>query len=646
MILTTLHKLYDRLVEDPSYKIAKFGYSPQKISFRILINPNGTLFAIQDARIKDDKGKLHAETQTVLGETKPSGSGLNPCLLCDNTSYLLGYKTAKKEAAKTAKKEAARAIKCFEASRDHHLEHETAINHQDFSAVCRFLENWNPERILKISNIKKIAIQIQEQKAKLNSEIETEKSDKIRTNIESLSQEKQILEIDCGNDVSIFDKIDIDDLSTNFGVFQVHASGQKKPVHEHQCIVDWWDKHNDELVTEEATEEGQCLITGEQEKITRLHPKIKSVAGAQSTGASIVSFNESAYESYGKTQSYNAPVSKMAAFKYGTVLNSLLNGPQSSRHRIRIGDTTCVFWTEKPSPIIEESLSSLFQNGSNPPEETQDEAQRSKIETFLKSLRLGVGILADIGEKTHDNHFYILGLAPNAARLSVRFFHQSTIAEFIENLRAHHQDIGIVKQWKSEPEYPANWQLLLETARVSAEIPPLLGGSLMRSILQKTNYPEGIYSAVIRRIRADRKINYMRAAIIKGTLTRNHNYTITIMLDTTNTTPAYLLGRLLSTLEKTQQDALGELNSGLRDKFYSSASATPASVFPRILRTSQHHLTKLEGGWKVNREKLLQEIMCPLTEFPSHLNLKEQGLFALGYYHQRKVFFTTKEKSE
>jgi CRISPR-associated protein Csd1 len=165
----------------------------------------------------------------------------------------------------------------------------------------------------------------------------------------------------------------------------------------------------------------------------------------------------------------------------------------------------------------------------------------------------------------------------------------------------------------------------------------------MRSILEKVNYPEGIYNAVLRRIRADRKINYYRAAILKGTLVRNHNQTIPIMLDTENKNQAYLLGRLFATLEKTQGDALGDLNAGLRDKYYSSASTTPASVFPRVLRTYQHHLSKLKGGQKVNRDKLIQDIIAEFDSFPNFLNLKEQGQFAIGYYHQRKDFFTKKE---
>lgn len=585
MILNSLNTLYDRLADDPDYEIAKPGYSPQNISFRVVLRPDGTLFAIQDARIKDEKGKFRSDKQIVIGEAKPTGAGINPGFLWDNMAYMLGYKKDDPKPERTEKS--------FQAFRDAHLTQEQEINTPTFSNVCRFLESWSPE---------------------LAAEYATTHPE-------------------------------IDDLSTGFGIFSIQ--GETKPVNEHPDILKWWDSREP---SSEATK-GQCLISGDiNVPIARLHPKIKSVAGAQSAGASLVSFNANAYESYGKDQSYNAPVSAKAAFQYGTALNSLLNGPKSSKHRIRIGDTTCVYWTDKPS-VIEDIFGLIASDGSNAPEQAQDPAVRSKLQTFLKALRLGGDAETDLAEDPNETKFFLLGLAPNAARLSVRFFHQSTVADLLANLRAHLHDIQIVRQWEEakgkrlpDPEFPAYWQLLSQTARVSDEIPPLLGGSLMRAILQNTPYPEALFSAVIRRIRADREINYLRAAIIKGVLTRNHNQTITTMLDTDNTNPAYLLGRLFAALEKTQQDALGDLNAGLRDKFYSSASATPASVFPRILRTYQHHLAKLTGGAKVNRERLVQDILSgiPAEGFPHNFNLKSQGIFALGYYHQRKDFFTKK----
>lgn len=589
MILNALNDLYTRLASDPDYEIAKPGYSPQNISFRVVLKPDGTLFGIQDARTKDAKGKFRSSRQLVLGEAKPPGAGINPGFLWDNTTYMLGYKKDDPKPERTTKS--------FEAFRDGHLAAEEEIAHSQFSTVCRFLESWSPEQA----------------------------AGHFATHPE------------------------LEELTTGFGIFSIQ--GKNQPVNEQPDILAWWDNRK----ADSDSDFGQCLITGlESAPIARLHPKIKSVAGAQSSGASLVSFNAPAYESYGRDQSFNAPVSEIAAFQYGTALNALLSGSQSSKHRIRIGDTTCVYWTDKKS-LIEEAFGFFANEGSNSAEQTQDEGLRSKLEIFLKQVRLGTQPDSGLDIDPDQTNFYLLGLAPNAARLSVRFFHRSTVSELFENLRSHHADISIVREWEEakgkrlpDPEFPAYWQLLSQTARVSDEIPPLLGGALMRAILQNTPYPEALYTAVLRRIRADRTINYLRAAIIKGVLTRNSihklNRPITTMLDTENNDQAYLLGRLFAALEKTQQDALGDLNAGLRDKYYGSASATPASVFPRILRTYQHHLSKLSGGAKVVRERLIQDILdsIPATGFPSNFNLQSQGIFALGYYHQRKDFFTKK----
>jgi CRISPR-associated protein Csd1 len=587
MILQSLNELYSRLAADPAYEIAPPGFSPQKIGFRIIIKADGSLFDIQDARTPDEKGKMQNIVMLVPGESKPSGSGLNPCTLWDNSAYLLGYKKPDKDTQK-AEKEAARALETFAECKKHHLAIEREINDPHFSAVCRFMEQWDPVRITEFPIL--------------------------------------------------------NDLGTGFGIFQIQ--GEKKPVHESAVVQDWWMRSQSAGVPGDIA---QCLLTGEILPIARLHPKIKSVTGAQSSGASLVSFNASAYESYGKSQSYNAPVSETSAFRYGTALNSLLAGPKSSKHRIRIGDTTTVFWTEKPS-IVEDCFADIFSGGSQATEEVQDETKRGQLQRVLEAIRSG-GKYQELGE-SGETPFHILGLAPNAARISIRFYHRSTVADLLAKLHDHQRCLEIVRQFTEQtgsrfpdPEFPALWQIIRETARVADEIPPLLGGAVARAIIEGTPYPEGLFSAIIRRIHADRTINYLRAATLKAVLTRNHKLEIPIMLDTENTDSAYLLGRLFAALEKTQEDALGNVNAGIRDRFYSAASSTPASVFPRLLRTYQHHLSKLNGGSKVNRERMVQEIIASVdaSGFPNQFVLKKQGIFAIGYYHQRKDFFTKKE---
>lgn len=584
MILQALNELYPRLAEDSAYEIAPPGFSPQKISLRIVIKMDGNLIDLQDARTPDEKGKLQNSVLLVPGEAKPSGAGINPCFLWDNQTYLLGRQPEDKPEGF--------GLKRFEAFRKRHQELENMISAPEFSAVCRFLEQWSPERIAEFPILA--------------------------------------------------------ELGTGFGIFQIQ--GEKKPVHELAAIKNWW---KGTLASEDGADAGQCLVTGDVAPIARLHPKIKGVPGAQAAGASLVSFNATAYDSYGKDkeQGLNSPVCVDVAFQYGTALNSLLTGPQSRRHRIRIGDTSTVFWTEKGT-VVEDCLADVFSNGSHALQEVQDVAKRAQIQRVLEAVRSG-GNYADLGDQ--KTPFYVLGLAPNAARLSVRFFHRSSVGDLIAKLHAHHECIEIVKQYTEQigtrfpdPDFPAIWQILRETARVADEIPPLLSGALTRAIVEGTPYPEGLFSAIIRRIQADRTVNYLRVATLKAVLIRNHKLNIPTMLDTENTDTAYLLGRLFAALEKTQEDALGNINAGLRDRFYSAASATPGSVFPRLLRTYQHHLSKLNGGAKVNRERLVQEIMSPISAagFPSQFPLKKQGIFAIGYYHQRKDCFTKKESPE
>jgi CRISPR-associated protein Csd1 len=359
----------------------------------------------------------------------------------------------------------------------------------------------------------------------------------------------------------------------------------------------------------------------------------------------LVSFNEPSFCSYGKEQGANAPVSEAAAFAYCNALNLLLG---RDRQRLQIGDATTVFWTDQPKTGSDEApadelVSFLLDTAKQQP---QDPVLKEQIRRALEKAANGQLAKDDLGDAATP--FYILGLSPNASRLSVRFWMQSTLGEITERLQRHIRDMAIVRQWDEtakhpDPEIPSVWQLLRQTARESKDIPPLLGGALMQAILGGGDYPDALASAILRRIKADRDINYLRACALKAWLVRNHQQPIKPMLDETNTNPGYLLGRLFAALEKAQQDALGDVNAGIRDRFYASASSTPRAVFPRLLKTYSHHVAKLEGGQKVVREKLVQDVLAPIQTFPAHLTLEAQGLFALGYYHQRKAFFTRKD---
>ncbi len=391
---------------------------------------------------------------------------------------------------------------------------------------------------------------------------------------------------------------------------------------------------------------GICLVTGKKAKISTLHTAIKGVYGAQSSGANIVSFNLDAFRSFNKEQGQNAPVSESAVFAYTTAINTLLS--KDSRQRMSIGDASTVFWSEKET-VFEITFLSLF---TESPKDDPDAGTRAVRELY-ESVNNG----AFSSEKS-NNRFYILGLSPNAARIAVRFWLVSTIEEFAVKIKKHFDDFQIIKPPK-EPEYYSLWRILVNVASQdkSENIPPNIAGEFMRSILSGTPYPATLLQAALRRIHSDteNRVKPVRAAIIKAYLNRyyrihsssNHKE-ILMSLDETNPSPGYQFGRLFAVLEKCQRDALGkEINSTIADRYYSSASSTPAVVFPILMRMNQHHLSKIESDKiKMFNRKLIESIMQHVDDFKAHLDLHEQSRFAIGYYHQKQDFFNKKDNSE
>jgi len=379
-------------------------------------------------------------------------------------------------------------------------------------------------------------------------------------------------------------------------------------------------------------EKAMCLVTGQVAPIARLHPAIRGVHGAQSSGAAIVSFNLAAFCSYGKDQNLNAPVSETNAFAYTTALNQLL---ALTTNRIQIGDANTVFWTERASPV-----EGFFGMVLDPRDTPGDDKELAVFLQAVRDGKLPSGIDPEV-------RFFILGLSPNAARLSVRFWYASTVEDISAKLGQHFRDLSMVRSFESDPEYPGMWRLLRETSNQKSKDgpPPLLGGAVMQAILRGTPYPQELLSAVIGRIRAEQNINYLRAAILKAVLIRkkrllNQEVEVSMALDRENKNVAYLLGRLFAVLERAQQDAIPGVNTTIKDRFYGSASATPRIVFPQLLRLAQHYVEKADYG-RV-RDKQIEEILGDIREFPAHLGLDQQALFAIGYYHQRQDFFTKK----
>lgn len=384
--------------------------------------------------------------------------------------------------------------------------------------------------------------------------------------------------------------------------------------------------------------DGLCLITGEAASIERLHTAIKGVWGAQSSGANIVSFNLDAFNSYGKNQGANAPVGKPAANRYTTALNDLLK--RGSRQRIQVGDASTVFWAERGNEI-ENDFGALF----GEPAKDNPELNTDRVKALYEAVRSG----KYVQDRSSNERFYILGLAPNAARVAVRFWHVDTVGAVAGRIAQHFADLDIVHA-PHEPPFLSLFRLLSSCAvqGKADNIPPNLGGEVMRAILEGLPYPQTLLQAAVRRCTAERSVNYPRAAIIKACINRIDRSRrieaeeLHMSLDPSNKTPSYLLGRLFMVLEQIQKESMGDINRTIRDTYWASSLATPRRSFPLLIDLSHKHLKKLrreKPGRATNLERLQAHLVGSLgadDPFPNTLPSEEHGRFIVGYYHQRQ----------
>lgn len=598
MILQALNQYYQRLQEDPEKSVPAFGYGVQRFGFALLLDSGGTLLQVMDLREKREKNKLYPIYLTVPQElNERSGSKIAPHFMWDNTMYVLGNDNkAKPKRSQDAldvlgndnKAKSKRSQDAFESFKAFHHDLCDSSNDPGIQAVLTFLDNWNPKEAPKLEHWEDMA----------------------------------------GMNLA----------------FMLEQGGTPEFIHDRPAVQEIWARY---LRIDQGESLGHCLISGQSAPIARLHPAIKGVQGAQTKGAAIVSFNLDAFTSYGKEQSYNAPVSEQAVFGYTTALNRLL--AYDSPQKVRIAETTTVFWTERDSAL--EGFMGVLLDPGNDSDDVQE------LGLFLQAIRDGK--MPDQFDDDPDMKFYILGLSPNASRLAVRFWLSSTVEAVREKILLHFDDLAIVKQFKNDPDYPAAWQLLRETAaqRDSRNIPPLLAGGLMRAMLSGLPYPRGFLSAILTRIRADQTVNYIRAAIIKACLNRYHRVNpqqiteVSMSLDKESTKPAYRLGRLFAVLEYAQAEAVSGAKATIKDRYYGAASATPRAVIPQLLRLAQHHIQKIkkEKEGKAHWiEKWIEEIFQGMDSegLKAHLNIEEQGFFALGYYHQKAALYQKRQKKE
>lgn len=426
-------------------------------------------------------------------------------------------------------------------------------------------------------------------------------------------------------------------------VFQLE--GERRFLHHRPAARRIWLDH---LSISDGTD-GFCLVSGAHVPIERLHPKVKGVWGAQSSGAAIVSFNLDAFESFGKGQGANAPVSARAAFAYTSALNKLLE--RDSRQRVQIGDATTVFWAEAAvddrAATAAEDLFAMLAD-----EPRTDAGETASVADRLKEFERGRP-LSEVAPDVHeDTRFYVLGLAPNAARISIRFWYQETIGDVARRIREHFNDLYLdPTPWRTPP---AAWRLLLETAvqHKAKNIPPTLCGPLMRSILTGSRYPKSLLTSIIVRIRADGEINGCRAAICKACLARDYRLRLAkeevpVSIATDSDNVAYNLGRLFAIYVYAEK-SFADRNATIRDRYMGSASATPRRVFPLLMKGYEHNRAGLAKGdqkkqWAgIRAEKAIAKVMGRLgmEDFPAIFPLHEQARFVVGYYHQEREMYT------
>lgn len=582
MILQSLKEYYDRKVEDPEGALAPEGFEAKEIPFIIVIDKQGNLLNIEDTRSGDGKKKRAKSFLVPQGAKKSVNVAAN--MLWGNAEYVLGIPDSKKLEERKSK--------------DKEDDYRTRLKemHSAFADKIRNLPPDDPGVMAVM---------------KFNENVPFDKLE------------------NCGE---TWDEISMANPNMTF---RLHEDSNL--VCQRPSVIKALQKKSESDDGSLAT----CLVSGEMSEIERLHPAIKGVWGAQTSGANIVSFNQRSFESYGKEgrQGENAPIGKAATFAYTTALNALLG--KDSAQRLQIGDASTVFWAEK-SNELETTITGLF---SEPPKDDPDRNVRA-VESLYKSVQSGA-----FSTDSDNTRFYVLGLAPNASRISVRFWQVGTVAEMAGRIRRYFDELAIV-HGPRESAYLSLFRLLVNIATQGKadNIPPNLAGDTMRAILSGLPYPATLLQAAIRRIHAEREVNHPRAALIKACINRNSGKEeLTVSLDESNINQAYRLGRLFAALERAQERANPGINATIRDRYYSSASASPSTAFPVLMRLKNHHIAKLENrGEAVNLEKLVGSITDGIVSngFPAHLTLEDQGRFAIGYYHQRQDFFRKKDDND
>lgn len=578
MLLQSLVKLYEAWAEKG--EIEKLGWNPVKISYGISLDEEGNVDEIIHLKTNAPKGNKEIPSLISLPMPVKRSVGVASNFLYDNATYVFGYDNSNKPD---------RAKQCFDCFR---------------SVGNKVLENSDDE----FSTVIKKFLQ------------------KDYSEFENLSD--LLTELNCTETT-------VDDI-LNKGANLLLMPLGKFPT-DSKTICESWNsyyEHSD-------APKGVCLVTGKDDHIAKLHPVIKNIRGAQAAGASLVSFNATAFNSYGKENGYNAPVSEYAAFAYTSALNKLVS---DNDHRIFAGDTTVVCWTEDGESAYQDVFAGIFNS--------DDEVKQKDLRNTIVSIVNGNEVKWEGIPLNPSNNFYILGISPNSARLSVRFFIQNTFGKVMENLLKNQQRMEMVKPGFEKFNYIPLWRILGETVNKKSrdkKCKPHLAGDVLNSIINDYNYPSTLYYGILGRISAEQNINWVKASVLKAYLLKNYDSKykeeITVDYNENSNNKAYLLGVLFSNLEEIQNTANPGIKSTIRDRYFTAASSTPSRVFPILIDLAQNHIKKITNvGAKVNCQKMLTKTMAKLGDkFPNRLKLDEKGMFQLGYYQRTQERFTGKE---
>lgn len=562
-------------------ELARPGWGSAKISFALELSPNGELLSVLPLFVTvQDKKKTVQRPREFLA---PAAEKRSAGIAPNFLWDNAAYMTGFPKADE--EKEVVNARKRFEAMRDYHLRLLADCHSEIAHAIVSYFQNWNPDEA---------------------------------AGHPMLAQYRK--ELAGGANLTFY-------------------CGGVYAVAEPEMAQVWQSQYDGE-----EGETSVCLVTGKAGVPQAVHPPVKGLYGAQSSGAAIVSFNADAFTSYGKKQSLNAPVSKYAAFAYTEALNYLLKEPHCHK---RIGDTTFTYWAEDADPGGSDFLSAWYDSDDS------ETIKQEDMDYVLRRLASGLPVDREGLSIQPDNHFYILALAPNAARVSVRFFLTDTFGHLAKNLLRHYARMEIVG---AKPMIPV-WQMVNATVRAKdgktiGEPDSHLSGDLIRAILEGSRYPDTLYQRLILRIRTEQNITPTRAALIKAYLLNNECMThkiyeevLTVKLNEETTYLPYVLGELFALLEEIQERASGVTT--IKDRFYTSACTTPAVVFPRVIDLAEKHLKKLDKAMQIHYAKELNRLIGMMDEsFPAHLSLQDQGVFQIGYYHRKEKRFEKKDAAE